>query len=80
MELALGLLQPLLVSTDEQGCHVVRVGELPRAVVLVLSDHIFEVVDHLLTLSSLLEACSEQSCKLTLVSTVRHYVNGKKDG
>jgi len=67
VELALRLLHLVLVASDEQGSDVVRVGELPGVLVLLLAAHILEVIDHLLTLSSLLEASRVQRSKLALV-------------
>ena len=59
---------------------MVSVWELPGAEVLILSDHIFEVVDHLLTLSSLLKASSKQSSHLALVCFVLHDVDAVEYG
>ena len=80
MELALWLLHLALVSTDEKRGDMVRVRELPWAVVLPLANHVFEIIDHLLWLSSLLEARCEELCELALVGGVTLAVDAKEDG
>ena len=59
VELCLRLLQFLAISANEKSRHMMRGRQLPWTVSLLLVHHGFEVIDHLLGLSCLLECLGE---------------------
>jgi hypothetical protein len=54
---------------------MVRVRELPWTEALLLLNHLFEIFDHSLILTSLLEGLCEQICKLELIIWVALNIN-----
>ena len=78
MELCLRLLHLVLVPADEERSHVVRCRELPGAEGLSLLAHVFEVIDHLLWLSGLSEACREQGLQVVHVGRVSFDIYAKE--
>ena len=58
---------------------MVRVWQLPRRIRLLALAHEFEVINHLLGLTSLLKSCRHQLDKLPLVGLVSLTVNSKED-
>ncbi len=75
MEFTLRLLHLFAVSSNEERSDMVRVRELPWTEALLLLNHLFEIFDHSLILTSLLEGLCEQIFKLKLIIWVALNIN-----
>ena len=79
VELRCGLLELAFVPANEKSCDVMRVRQLPRWTGLLTLAHEFEVVNHLLGFTSLLQTSCHQLYELPLVGLVSLAVDSEED-